>query len=124
MRILFSLLVIFSTTNVQAKTPTVDEVISNLKLETSPFEACKDVSLLSRKDYEKNREFWQETLAECPDVARELQILPSAGFLSSFIGYMGEAEENLRSVEFLNRLGEEAKKSILENNRLTAPKAT
>ncbi len=119
MKVFFTTFAFLFSSLAQGATPSVDDVVNGLKLQTSPFEACKDVSLLSRKDYEKNREFWQQTLAECPDVARELQILPDAGFLSSFVGYMGEAEENLRSVDFLNRLGEEAKKSIIENNRLT-----
>lgn len=87
----------------------------NLRFNTSPFAACKDMGFVSRADYLKDKEFW-DVARECPGMP--VQVLPDAGFLSSFVGHVGEADENLRSVHFLTRVGQRARTDVEFNSKL------
>ncbi len=31
---------------------------TNVKFQSSPYKACQDVALISRNDYNQNKEFW------------------------------------------------------------------
>lgn len=91
--------------------------INDLKLRTSPFEVCKDVPLISNKDYLKNKEFWDQARVQCEEI--DIQILPDTGFFNTMIGKLGEQDDAVRSIEFLKRVGERTAKYMQTNNEIT-----
>lgn len=94
-----------------------NDPLANLKFSESPFESCKDVALLSHSDYQKNKAYWDQTMAECAELP--VQVLPDTGFFSTIVERLGEADENQRSYEFLKRVGERSLAHVTENNKLT-----
>lgn len=91
--------------------------INDLKLRESPFEACKDVPLISNKDYLKNKEFWDQARVQCEEL--DVQILPDTGFINTLVGKLGEQDDALRSIEFLKRVGDRTAKYMQTNNEIT-----
>ncbi len=94
-----------------------NNAIDNLKLSDSPFEVCKDVPLISNKDYLKNKDFWDQARVECE--ALDIQILPDTGFINTLIGKLGEQDDAVRSMEFLNRVGKRTAQYMQTNNEIT-----
>ncbi len=91
--------------------------LKDLKLEESPLEACKGVSLLSGAKYKENKEFWDAAIDKCN---LDIEVLPdTSGFFNAMIGKLGEGDENTRAMEFLRKVGARASNYIDINNTLT-----
>jgi hypothetical protein len=91
--------------------------IDSLQLSSSPFEVCQDVPLITNKDYLKNKDFWDQARMECE--ALDIQILPDTGFINTLIGKLGEQDDAVRSLEFLNRVGKRTAQYMQTNNEIT-----
>jgi hypothetical protein len=94
--------------------------LAGLKFQSSPFEACKDVTFVSNSDFKKNEQFWHDASVEC---GADIQVLPDAGFASFLrtVQYKlsGDGLSDKRTEEFLKRVGTKALASTEENMRIT-----
>lgn len=87
----------------------------NLKFQDSPFEACKDVTMISNSDFKNNESFWKEAIGEC---GINVQILPDTGFFQTVASSLREQDVGTSSLEFLKKVGERAGSYQKLNNDL------
>ena len=48
-----------------AKVAAPSDPFQGLQFQDSPFESCKDVTMISKSDFKKNEAFWNEAIGEC-----------------------------------------------------------
>ncbi len=80
--------------------------LDNLQLQKSPFEACRDIPLISRSDYRANQAFWDQAISQCAEL--NVQVMPQGNFLQTLSNRLATQEDNLKLTEFLNRVGSRA----------------
>lgn len=90
--------------------------IDDVAFQTSPFEVCKDATMISTKDFKKNEEFWKQAIGEC---AIDVQVLPDTGFFNTMVGKLGGAYHSKRAVDFLEKVGDRTAKYVELNNDIT-----
>lgn len=89
--------------------------LQGLRFESSPFETCKDVALISNSDFKKNEAFWKEAIGEC---GIDVQILPETGFFQTVASSLRDQATGMSSYEFLKKVGERAGSYQNLNNEL------
>lgn len=84
--------------------------VTRVQLSASPFPACLGVKLLRAVDYEKDTRYWE---GRCKSGEEAIQILPKDGALLS------DLQRAVKSLSFLQEIGEKAMKRIDEKIRQT-----
>ncbi|MCO5144210.1 MAG: hypothetical protein M9962_14065 [Oligoflexia bacterium] len=93
-----------------------EDPLKGLKVETSPYESCQDVSLLSSSIYNKDKEYWDDAIAEC---GIDVQVIPDPGFFKSFVTAIGEGEKGKeKTINFLSAVGQKAIQYTQDNLKI------
>lgn len=96
-----------------------ESVLPKVTFQTSPFESCKEVALISTKDFNKNKDFWNKAMYEC---GINVQVMPDAGYFSSLVNMIGvdqySEDDAKRATNFLKGVGERAAKYAATNAML------
>ena len=93
-----------------------DARVDALQFNSSPFDVCKNVGLLKKDDYQKNKAYWDRAINEC---GVDIQVLPDTGFFNTMISKLGQLDENKNSASFLKQVGERALSYVDINNKFT-----
>jgi hypothetical protein len=88
-----------------AKAAAPSDPFQGLQFQDSPFESCKDVTMISNSDFKKNETFWKEAIGEC---GINVQVLPDSGFFQSVLSSLKDQDVGTSSYEFLKKVGERA----------------
>lgn len=82
------------------------EPAKQLNLADSTFEACKDVTFITKSEYKKDETFWKTAVEQCH---ADVQILPDNGFFAGILRSLkqqnGFAGDKARNEEFLRKVG-------------------